>query len=144
LLELPPFVISYTHQKLKELILMKTNTEISRVAIVGTGLIGSSWAACFLAHGLDVVATDPAPGTEDKVRQYVEAAWAALTKIGLAPGASTSRLRFTADLKEAVAGADLVQENAPEREPVKIKLFAELDSILPRRPFWRRVLPVSL
>jgi 3-hydroxyacyl-CoA dehydrogenase len=48
---------------------MDANTEISRVAIVGTGLIGSSWAACFLAHGLDVVATDPAPGTEDKVRQ---------------------------------------------------------------------------
>ena len=110
---------------------MDPNTEISRVAIVGTGLIGSSWAACFLAHGLDVVATDPAPGAEDKVRQYVEAAWAALTKIGLAPGASTSRLRFTTDLKEAIAGADLVQENAPEREPVKIKLFAELDSILP-------------
>lgn len=110
---------------------MDANTEINRVAIVGTGLIGSSWAACFLAHGLDVVATDPAPGAEDKVRQYVEAAWAALTKIGLAPGASTSRLRFTTDLKEAVAGADLVQENAPEREPVKIKLFAELDSILP-------------
>jgi len=110
---------------------MDPNTEISRVAIVGTGLIGSSWAACFLAHGLDVVATDPAPGAEDKVRQYVEAAWAALTKIGLAPGASTSRLRFTTDLKEAIAGADLVQENAPEREPFKIKLFAELDSILP-------------
>ena len=88
-------------------------TEISRVAIVGTGLIGSSWAACFLAHGLDVVATDPAPGAQDKVRQYVEAGWAALTKIGLAPGASTSRLRFTTDLKEAIAGADLVQENAP-------------------------------
>jgi carnitine 3-dehydrogenase len=40
---------------------MHANTEISRVAIVGTGLIGGSWAACFLAHGLDVVATDPAP-----------------------------------------------------------------------------------
>ena len=63
---------------------MDTKTEISRVAIVGTGLIGSSWAACFLAHGPDVVATDPAQGTEDKVRQHVEAAWAALTKIGLA------------------------------------------------------------
>src|SRR5580693_3102667 len=110
---------------------MDANTEISRVAIVGTGLIGSSWAACFLAHGLDVVATDPAPGAEDKVRQYVEAAWAALTKIGLVPGASTSRLRFTTDLKEAIASADLVQENAPEREPFKIKLFAELYSILP-------------
>src|SRR5271166_4289526 len=110
---------------------MDANTEISRVAIVGTGLIGGSWAACFLAHGLDVVATDPAPGTEDKMRQYVEAVWAALTKIGLAPGASTSRLRFTADLKEAVADADLVQENAPEREALKIKLFADIDSILP-------------
>ena len=54
---------------------MDANTEINRVAIVGTGLIGGSWAACFLAHGLDVVATDPAPGTEDKMRQYVEAAW---------------------------------------------------------------------
>ena len=110
---------------------MDINTEINRVAIVGAGLIGSSWAAFFLAHGLDVVATDPAPGTEDKVRQYVEAAWAALTKIGLAPGASTSRLRFESDLKEAVADADLVQENAPEREPLKIKLFADIDSILP-------------
>ena len=110
---------------------MHANTEISRVAIVGTGLIGGSWAACFLAHGLDVVATDPAPGTEDKLRHYVEAAWPALTKIGLTPGASTSRLRFTADLKEALAGAQMVQENAPEREPLKIKLFADLDSILP-------------
>ena len=70
---------------------MDSNTEISRVAIVGTGLIGGSWAACFLAHGLDVVATDPALGTEDKVRQCVEPAWSALTKIGLAPGASTTR-----------------------------------------------------
>jgi 3-hydroxyacyl-CoA dehydrogenase len=86
---------------------MDANTEINRVAIVGTGLIGSSWAACFLAHGLDVVATDLAPATEDKVRQYVESAWATLTKIGLAQGASTSRLRFESNLEEALAGADV-------------------------------------
>jgi 3-hydroxyacyl-CoA dehydrogenase len=110
---------------------MDANTEINRVAIVGTGLIGSSWAACFLAHGLDVVATDPAPGTEDKMRQYVEVAWPALTKIGLAQGASTSRLRFASNLEETLAGVDMVQENSPEREPLKIKLFAEIDSILP-------------
>jgi 3-hydroxyacyl-CoA dehydrogenase len=110
---------------------MQANTEINRVSIVGTGLIGSSWAACFLAHGLDVVATDPAPGAEDKMHHNVEAAWPALTKIGLAPGASTSRLRFESDLKEALAGADMVQENAAERESLKIKLFADMDSILP-------------
>jgi 3-hydroxyacyl-CoA dehydrogenase len=110
---------------------MDANTEINRVAVVGAGLIGSSWAAFFLAHGLDVVATDPAPSTEDKVRHNVEAAWPALTKIGLAPGASTSRLRFESDLKEALTGADMVQENAAERESLKIKLFADMDSILP-------------
>ena len=66
------------------------NTEINRVTIVGTGLIGGSWAACFLAHGLDVVATDPAPEHERQSAPYVEAAWPALTKIGLAPGAWTS------------------------------------------------------
>jgi 3-hydroxyacyl-CoA dehydrogenase len=115
----------------EKLIIMGTNTEISRVAIVGTGLIGSSWAAFFLAHGLDVVATDPVPGAEDKMRQYVEAAWPGLTKIGLAQGASTSRLRFASNLEETLTGVDMVQENAPEREPLKIKLFAEIDSILP-------------
>ena len=123
---------------------MEANTEISRVAIVGTGLIGGSWAACFLAHGLDVVATDPAPGAEDKLRHYVEAAWPALTKIGLAPGASTSRLRFESDLKEALADAEMVQENAPERELLRsnysrtwIRSFHHLPSLC-------RVLPVFL
>jgi 3-hydroxyacyl-CoA dehydrogenase len=51
---------------------MDAETEIRRVAVVGTGLIGSSWAACFLAHGLDVTATDPAPGAEDALRRRVE------------------------------------------------------------------------
>ena len=59
---------------------MDQNTGINRVTIVGTGLVGGSWAACFLAHGLDVVATDPAPEAKDKVRHYVEAAWPALTR----------------------------------------------------------------
>jgi hypothetical protein len=42
----------------------------------------------------------------DRSAPYVEAARDAVTKIGLAPGASTSRLRFESDLKEAVADAD--------------------------------------
>jgi 3-hydroxyacyl-CoA dehydrogenase len=110
---------------------MKNTSEIKNVAIVGTGVIGASWAACFLAHGLDVVATDPAPGAEAALRKYVEGAWPALTKLGLAPGASTSRLTFTSDLAKALTGADLVQENGPEREAFKIKLYADMDAILP-------------
>jgi 3-hydroxyacyl-CoA dehydrogenase len=110
---------------------MKNDSEVRRVAIVGTGVIGASWAACFLAHGLEVVATDPAPGAEQALFKYVEAAWPALTTLGLSPGASIARLAFTPDLKQAVGEADLVQENGPEREAFKIKLFAEIDANTP-------------
>ena len=99
-----------------------------RVAVVSTGVIGASWAAHFLARGLDVVATDPAPGAEERLRADVAAHWPVLERIGLAEGASLSRLTFTADPAEAVADADFVQENGPEREDVKHALFAVLDA----------------
>lgn len=79
-----------------------TNTQIRNVAIVGTGLIGASWAAQYLAKGLDVVATDPAPNAEDTLREYVDEAWGLLALTGFAPGASRDRLVFTADINQAV------------------------------------------
>jgi carnitine 3-dehydrogenase len=100
---------------------------IRRVALVGGGVIGSGWAARALAHGLDVVATDPAPGAEGKMRAAVENAWPALQRVGLKPGADLKRLRFVGSVAEAVAGADFVQESAPEREDLKRKLHAEID-----------------
>ena len=102
-----------------------------QIAIVGTGTIGASWAAHYLARGFDVVATDPAPGAEAALRSYVDAAWRAASTLGLTPGASRERLRFTADLPEAVAGAELVQENAPERLELKVKLLAAIDDAAP-------------
>ncbi len=83
---------------------------IERVAVIGTGVIGASWTALFLAKGLDVTATDVAPGAEGRLRRYVDDAWPALEALGLAPGASRSRLKFIEDLPKAVSGADLVQE----------------------------------
>jgi carnitine 3-dehydrogenase len=97
---------------------------VQHVAVVGTGVIGASWAAHFLAHGLDVTATDPSPGAEERLRADVAANWPTLTPVD---GASPQRLAFTADAAEAVAGADFVQENGPEREDVKHALFAVLD-----------------
>ena len=104
---------------------------VNRVAVVGTGVIGASWAAHCLAHGLDVVATDPAPGAEKRLRAEVDAAWPVLEQLGLAESASRERLRFTADPVAAVADADFVQENGPEREDVKRDLFARLDQAAP-------------
>jgi carnitine 3-dehydrogenase len=103
------------------------NTQIRKVAIVGTGLIGASWAAQYLACGLDVVATDPAPNAEANLRKYIDEAWDSLTIVGLAPGASHERLTFTVDMNEAVSKADFVQESVPERLLLKAKVFAQMD-----------------
>jgi carnitine 3-dehydrogenase len=110
---------------------MALDKPVSRIAIVGTGVIGASWAAEFLAKGFDVIATDPAPGAETALRKYVDAAWPALTAMGLADNASRDRLSFTLDMKKALSGVDLVQENGPERKDFKIQLFAEMDAATP-------------
>ena len=110
---------------------MSYDKPIRRIAIVGTGVIGASWAAEFLARGLDVVATDPAPKAEANLREYIDEAWKDLTSIGLSTGASRDRLRFTTNMKEALSEADLVQENAPERPDFKIKLYAEMEEVAP-------------
>jgi 3-hydroxyacyl-CoA dehydrogenase len=110
---------------------MSYNKPIKRIAIVGTGVIGASWAAEYLARGFDVVATDPGPNAEANLRKYVDEAWNDLTKIGLSKGASKDRLTFTANSKEALSNADLVQENGPERPDFKMKLYAEMDEVTP-------------
>jgi carnitine 3-dehydrogenase len=110
---------------------MNFDKEVRRIAIVGTGVIGASWAALYLARGFDVTATDPAPGAEADLLHYVETAWKTLTTLGLSTGASPERLKFTRDMKDALSTADFVQENGPERPDFKIKLFADMDDATP-------------
>jgi 3-hydroxyacyl-CoA dehydrogenase len=110
---------------------MSNTRPIHRVTIIGTGVIGASWAALFLAKGLEVIATDVAPDAEAALRRFVKTAWPALERLGLAPGASQSNLAFLADLPEAVRSADFVQENGPERIDFKKKLYRQLDELLP-------------
>jgi 3-hydroxyacyl-CoA dehydrogenase len=109
---------------------MSNNKPIRRIAIIGTGVIGASWASLFLAKGLQVVATDIAPNAEATLRKFVENAWPALKRLGLSAGASQSNLKFTAALEQAVGGVDLVQENGPERIDFKKKLYGQLDELL--------------
>src|ERR1700761_2275235 len=104
---------------------------IRQIAIIGTGVIGASWASLFLAKGLDVVATDIAPDAETALRRFVIQAWPALTRLGLTAGASQSRLTFTPDIAAAVRGVDFVQENGPERIDFKKNLYRQLDELLP-------------
>lgn len=106
---------------------MSSPNAVQRIAVVGTGTIGASWATHFLARGFDVVATDPGPGAEEALRRYVDGAWDTAARLGLADGASPERLSFTTDLQEAVSSSDFVQENAPERPDLKVKLLADID-----------------
>jgi 3-hydroxyacyl-CoA dehydrogenase len=103
---------------------------IRRVAIIGTGVIGASWSALFLANGLEVVATDVAPAAEAALRRFVATAWPALQRLGLAADASQNKLSFTAALVDAVKDADLVQENGPEKIDFKKALYRQLDELL--------------
>src|SRR4029453_14816149 len=104
---------------------------VERVGVVGTGLIGSSWAAFFLARGLDVIATDPAPGAEARLLENIAAAWPVLERMGLAHGANPTRVRFVASVEDCVAEADFVQENGPEREEIKRDTYRRMDAVAP-------------
>ena len=111
---------------------------VQQVAIVGTGVIGASWATAFLARGLDVTASDPAPDAETVLRQTVAAQWSVMEQIGLAPGASLQRLHFEVSPEAAVAKADFVQENGPERLDIKRDLFHHLDQVTPAHALIRQ------
>src|SRR5699024_5906110 len=100
---------------------MTTPPTALTVAIIGTGGIGASGAAGFLAAGHSITAFDPEPGAEARLREQVKRNLVVMDS-GQAPAAD--RLRFANSLAEAVTGADFVQENGPERLEVKQSLLA--------------------
>ena len=111
---------------------MRSMEDVRTVTCVGTGVIGGGWAAYFLARGYRVVAWDPAPDAEERLRHLVRGAWPALTELGLAAGVTgPESLVFEPDLEVACAQADFVQESAPEDLELKRKLLARVDAATP-------------
>jgi ketoreductase RED1 len=101
-----------------------------KTSIIGAGVIGASWTALFLAHGLEVVVNDPRPDVEALVRDYIRNSLPTLEALGLPTANLEAKLRFDADLESAVAGADLVQENGPERIEFKQDLWARISKVV--------------
>ncbi|KAJ9298232.1 hypothetical protein DTO271G3_3837 [Paecilomyces variotii] len=102
---------------------------IKTVGVVGTGVIGASWTALFLANGLRVLVSDPAPGAKDRLITYLNTVWPVLERLHLRPGASISNWTFVGEsLGDACAEVDFIQENAPEKVDLKRKLLASLDA----------------
>ncbi|MGB1157438.1 MAG: 3-hydroxyacyl-CoA dehydrogenase NAD-binding domain-containing protein [Alphaproteobacteria bacterium] len=102
-------------------------TEFQDTAVLGAGVIGASWTALFLAAGKNVCVFDVSDSVEDDVQAYIDAAWPTLVEIGLAVEGRRGELSFASTPEEAVAGADFVQENVPERLPLKLDLYRRIE-----------------
>ncbi|MEM8702879.1 MAG: 3-hydroxyacyl-CoA dehydrogenase NAD-binding domain-containing protein [Pseudomonadota bacterium] len=105
-------------------------SQVSDIAVLGAGVIGASWTALFLAAGRDVTVYDPAPDTERKVNDYIGTAWPSLEALGLASGGPGGRVSFARTAADAAAKADFIQENVPERQPLKHAIYAEIEPVL--------------
>jgi carnitine 3-dehydrogenase len=103
---------------------------VKRVAIIGAGTIGASWAAHFLGQGLQVQAWDPAADGEDNARAFIDNAWDAVERLGIRDGASRNNFTWHDSVEGALDGVDFVQESAPERLELKIDLFRQIDIAL--------------
>jgi len=102
-----------------------TQQEIKTIALVGGGVIGGGWATRCLANGLNVVVTDPRPESRDYVERMIDEAWPILEAADLI-AESAGQLSFADNIEAAVAQADFVQENVPEREDLKIAIHQEI------------------
>ena len=107
---------------------------MTRIAVIGAGLIGRAWAIVFARAGFDVALWDPAPGAVEQARDFIAERLPELAAAGLLaepPADVLARLHPCASLAAAVADAVHVQENGPEQIPAKQALFAELDRAAP-------------
>ncbi len=100
------------------------------VAVLGTGVIGASWASLFLAAGLRVRAYDPADPDGLKLRACIQRAWPALEALGLTSNGDPENFTLHAAAAEAVDGAGFVQESVPEKLELKHALYAEIEPAL--------------
>ena len=105
--------------------------EVERVAILGAGTIGASWAAHFLAHGLAVNIWDPGEDGEVRCRAFIDAVWPALVRLGAPATLGADSIMFFDDPEEAVCNCHFVQESGPENTEIKIELYSRLDDALP-------------
>lgn len=104
---------------------------MTRIAIVGSGLIGRAWATVFASHGFDVAMHDAKPEAAKASRDHIATNLRELKSHGLVddPKAALARIRIADGLADALKGAALVQENGPETVEMKTALFAEMDRL---------------
>jgi len=112
-------------------IMMSFDKPIRRIAIVGTGVIGASWAAQYLARGFDVIATRSGRRCGSQLAQVRRRCWIVLNSIGLSPGARATVWSLRRYEEGAGKGRTSCRKTARKRVDFKIKLYADMDAVTP-------------
>lgn len=103
---------------------------IKRTAIIGLGTMGPGMAARLARGGVEVVAYDIAPAAIERARGMLDAAEGVLDSLEIDGTGNGGSVRMTDDLEEAVAGADLVIENVPEKEEIKAEVYRSIEGLI--------------
>jgi len=111
------------------------NNPKKKVALIGCGLIGQSWAISFLSAGFDVSLFDPVEGVTDKAKEKIKAKLSDLQKYGLLKNKNISdfldKIHLARDISQAVEGSFYVQESGPEDLDIKRELTKKIDAATP-------------
>ena len=100
-------------------------------AIIGSGLIGRSWAMVFARGGHNVMLWDQDPQQIVRALASIASTLPDMAAAGLIgePAAVLARINGAATLADALRGAAFVQENIAERAAPKQVLFAEIETL---------------
>ena len=96
---------------------------IKKIAVIGTGVIGTGWIIRCLAHNKKVIAFDKNLKLEKKLIIEIKRAWPFVKKLFNKKKLNLKNFKYVTSIEEAVKDADFIQECAPENYKLKINLM---------------------
>ena len=96
---------------------------IKKIAVIGTGVIGTGWIIRCLAHNKKVIAFDKDLKLEKKLLIEIKRAWPFVKKLFNKKKLNLKNFKYVTSIEEAVKDADFIQECAPENYKLKINLM---------------------
>ena len=102
---------------------------IKKIAVIGTGVIGTGWIIRCLAHNKKVIAFDKDLKLEKKLLIEIKRAWPFVKKLFNKKKLNLKNFKYVTSLEEAVKVADFIQECASENYKVKINLMNDIGKV---------------
>ena len=99
---------------------------IKKIAVIGTGVIGTGWIIRFLAHNKKVIAYDKNLKLKKKIINEIKNSWPHIKKLFNKKKLNLNNFEYVNSIKEAVKSADFIQENAVENYKIKTQLMHEI------------------